>query len=168
MSCEWVVLISFSLGQVLLLPKTPLSCSPIPVIMAATLPRFSKPSYYPNPYFFSPSCLSLLHELPGCLLNDLLQTGAVARMKPRMVSMAGATALLLHSSDCLSFWLGAICITQVNNSCLSEELYNFIVLLMLLLSDGFSKALLSFELFQGLGLVALSCSQYISHSTVIC
>ncbi|RLW06998.1 hypothetical protein DV515_00003962, partial [Chloebia gouldiae] len=48
----------------------------------------------------------LLHELPGCFSSDLLQTGAVARMKARMMSLAGATALLLSPSDCLPFWLG--------------------------------------------------------------
>lgn len=100
--------------------------------------------------------LHALHQPHGCLPSNLLLTWAVDRMKPRMVSLAGASALLLNFSDGLSFWLGVRCTTLVNWSYLTGMLYNYMVLLMLILSDGFSKELLSFKFLQGLGLHEIS------------
>lgn len=143
-------------------PNYPSPAPPSPVITPVALPRslqtllLSKPLLL-QPFLPFPSPTPAhqwlpFHEPPGYLPNDLLQTGEVARMKPRMVSLAGATALLLNSSDCLPFCLGVSCTAGVNRSYLTEMLYNYIVLLMLVLSDGFSKALLSFEFLQGPGL----------------
>lgn len=69
-----------------------------------------------------------------------------------MVSLAGVSALLLGFSDGLSFWLGVGCSTPVNQTYLNRMLYNYVLLLMLILPDEFSKALLSFKFLQGLGL----------------
>lgn len=83
---------------------------PSPVITPVALPRslqtllLSKPLLL-QPFLPFPSPTPAhqwlpFHEPPAYLPNDLLQTGEVARMKPRMVSLAGATALLLNSM----FW----------------------------------------------------------------
>lgn len=96
--------------------------------------------------------LRATHQPHSCLPRILPLAWAAARMKPRMVSQAGVSALLLSSSDGLSFWLGVGCSTLVNQTYLTRMLYNYVVLLMLILPDGFSKALLSFKFLQGLGL----------------
>lgn len=96
--------------------------------------------------------LRAIHQPHSCLLRNLPLAWAAARMKPRMVSLAGVSALLLGFSDGLSFWLGVGCSTPVNQTYLTRMLYNYVLLLMLILPDEFPKALLSFKFLQGLGL----------------
>jgi len=105
--------------------------------------------------------LHAMHQAHGCLPSNLFLAGVVARTKPRIVSLTGASALLLNSSDGLYFWLGVRCAPLVNQSYLTRMFYSYMVLLMLTLSDGFSKAFLSFTFLQGLGLQEYNSSKAI-------
>lgn len=125
----------------LLLPPTSSSLVALPRSLQ-TLLLLLQPFPPLHDLYLSLLQLLAVHQPHGCFPSNLLLTWVVARMKPRMVSLAAASALLLNSSDGLSFWLGVRRTTLVNQSYLTRMLYNYMVILMLMLSDGFSKALL--------------------------